>query len=137
MVAVPTLAGAVLRIVNGLLGDRIGQKRTGTLNQLIVMAGLLAGWWYGIDSFAGTIAIGVILGFVGLKMLAIGDPLNIHLPTYVSLGFIAVVLTVSILASIRADRKHPHIATPDLDPEPEVSSAPASAPPEDEHGGTG
>ena len=37
MVAVPTLAGAVLRIVNGLLGDRIGQKLTGTLNQLIVM----------------------------------------------------------------------------------------------------
>ena len=65
MVAVPTLAGAVLRIVNGLLGDRIGQKLTGTLNQLIVMAGLIAGWWFGIDSFAGTIAIGVILGFAG------------------------------------------------------------------------
>ena len=42
MVAVPTLAGAVLRIVNGLLGDRIGQKLTGTFNQLIVMAGLPA-----------------------------------------------------------------------------------------------
>jgi NNP family nitrate/nitrite transporter-like MFS transporter len=39
MVAVPTLAGAVLRIVNGLLGDRIGQKMTGTLNQIVVIAG--------------------------------------------------------------------------------------------------
>ena len=30
MVAVPTLAGAVLRLVNGLLVDSIGPKRTGT-----------------------------------------------------------------------------------------------------------
>jgi MFS transporter, NNP family, nitrate/nitrite transporter len=74
MVAVPTLAGAVLRIVNGLLGDRIGQKLTGTLNQLIVMAGLLVGWWFGIDSFAGTIAIGVILGFAGASF-AVALPL--------------------------------------------------------------
>ena len=58
MVAVPTLAGAVLRIVNGVLGDRIGPKTTGTLNQLVVMAGLAAGWWFGIDSFAGTIGMG-------------------------------------------------------------------------------
>jgi MFS transporter, NNP family, nitrate/nitrite transporter len=74
MVAVPTLAGAVLRIVNGLLGDRIGQKLTGTLNQLIVMAGLLVGWWFGIDSFAGTIAIGVVLGFAGASF-AVALPL--------------------------------------------------------------
>ena len=74
MVAVPTLAGAVLRIVNGLLGDRIGQKMTGTLNQLIVMVGLLVGWWYGIDSFAGTLAIGVILGFAGASF-AVALPL--------------------------------------------------------------
>jgi len=74
MVAVPTLAGAVLRIVNGLLGDRIGQKLTGTFNQLIVMAGLLVGWWFGIDSFAGTIAIGVILGFAGASF-AVALPL--------------------------------------------------------------
>jgi NNP family nitrate/nitrite transporter-like MFS transporter len=74
MVAVPTLAGAVLRIVNGLLGDRIGQKLTGTLNQLIVIAGLLTGWWFGIDSFAGTIAIGVILGFAGASF-AVALPL--------------------------------------------------------------
>ena len=74
MVAVPTLAGAVLRIANGLLGDRIGQKRTGTLNQLIVIAGLLIGWWYGVDSFAGTLALGVILGFAGASF-AVALPL--------------------------------------------------------------
>ena len=74
MVAVPTLAGAVLRLVNGVLVDRIGQKTTGTLNQLIVIAGLLVGWWFGIDSFAGTIAIGVILGFAGASF-AVALPL--------------------------------------------------------------
>jgi NNP family nitrate/nitrite transporter-like MFS transporter len=74
MVAVPTLAGAVLRIVNGLLGDRIGQKMTGTLNQIVVIAGLLVGWWYGVDSFAGTLALGVILGFAGASF-AVALPL--------------------------------------------------------------
>ena len=74
MVAVPTLAGAVLRLVNGVLVDRIGQKKTGTLNQLVVMAGLLTGWWFGIDSFAGLIAIGVILGFAGASF-AVALPL--------------------------------------------------------------
>src|SRR3546814_8129643 len=40
MVATPTLAGALLRVVNGLLVDRIGPKRKGTIGQLIVIAGL-------------------------------------------------------------------------------------------------
>ena len=74
MVAVPTLAGALLRLVNGVLVDSVGPKLTGTLNQLIVMAGLLVGWWFGIDSFAGTIAIGVILGFAGASF-AVALPL--------------------------------------------------------------
>jgi len=74
MVAVPTLGGAVLRIVNGVLGDRIGQKLTGTINQVIVIAGLLVGWWFGIDSFAGTLAIGLILGFAGASF-AVALPL--------------------------------------------------------------
>ena len=40
MVAVPTLAGALLRVVNGLLVDRIGPKRSGAISQIIVIAGL-------------------------------------------------------------------------------------------------
>ena len=39
------------------------------------------------------IGLGVILAFVGVKMLLLGDPFEIHLPTYVSLGVIAAVLT--------------------------------------------
>ncbi len=65
VVAVPTLAGAVLRLLNGFLVDRIGQKITGAIGQVIVMAGLLAAWLYGINSMAGLIAVGLVLGFAG------------------------------------------------------------------------
>jgi NNP family nitrate/nitrite transporter-like MFS transporter len=74
MVAVPTLAGAVLRIVNGLLGDRIGPKRTGAINQLIVLVGLAAAWHFGVATFEGTLAVGVILGFAGASF-AVALPL--------------------------------------------------------------
>jgi NNP family nitrate/nitrite transporter-like MFS transporter len=65
VVAVPTLAGAVLRLVNGFLADRIGQKRTGIISQIIVIGGLLAAWKLGIESIHGLIALGVVLGFAG------------------------------------------------------------------------
>ena len=51
------------------------------------------------------VGLGVILGFVGIKMLLIGEPFELHLPTFASLGFIALVLTVAIVASLRADRR--------------------------------
>ena len=74
MVAVPTLAGAVLRIVNGLLVDRIGPKRTGIISQVIVIAGLAFAWHFGISSFRGTLALGVVLGFAGASF-AVALPL--------------------------------------------------------------
>jgi NNP family nitrate/nitrite transporter-like MFS transporter len=74
MVAVPTLAGAVLRLVNGLLVDRIGPKTTGAIGQLIVIAGLAVAWHVGISTYEGTLAIGVILGFAGASF-AVALPL--------------------------------------------------------------
>lgn len=74
MVALPTLAGAALRVVNGLLVDRIGPKRSGAISQLIVIAGLFLAWFMGVNSFAGTLALGVILGFAGASF-AIALPL--------------------------------------------------------------
>lgn len=65
VVAVPTLAGAVLRLVNGFLVDRIGQKVTGAIGQVIVIVGLAVAWHFGVDSMNGLIAVGVILGFAG------------------------------------------------------------------------
>ena len=74
MVAIPTLAGAVLRLVNGLLVDRIGPKLTGSINQTIVICGLAVAWKFGIDSYQGTLALGVILGFAGASF-AVALPL--------------------------------------------------------------
>lgn len=74
MVAVPTLAGAVLRVVNGLLVDRIGPKRAGAISQVIVIAGLFTAWAVGVNSFAGTLALGLVLGFAGASF-AIALPL--------------------------------------------------------------
>ena len=74
MVAVPTLAGAVLRLVNGLLVDRIGPKLTGTIGQLIVIIGLSFAWWFGVSTYEGTLAVGVILGFAGASF-AVALPL--------------------------------------------------------------
>jgi len=74
MVATPTLAGAILRVVNGLLVDRIGPKRSGAISQMIVIAGLFTAWFFGVSSFGGTLALGVILGFAGASF-AIALPL--------------------------------------------------------------
>jgi NNP family nitrate/nitrite transporter-like MFS transporter len=74
MVAVPTLAGAVLRLVNGLLVDRIGPKMTGSIGQVIVIVGLAVAWWFGVDSYNGTLAVGVVLGFAGASF-AVALPL--------------------------------------------------------------
>jgi NNP family nitrate/nitrite transporter-like MFS transporter len=74
MVAVPTLAGAFLRVVNGLLVDRIGPKRSGAISQIIVIAGLMSAYLLGVTSFGGTLALGVILGFAGASF-AIALPL--------------------------------------------------------------
>jgi NNP family nitrate/nitrite transporter-like MFS transporter len=74
MVATPTLAGAILRLLVGLLADRIGPKRTGVIGQVIVIAGLLTAWWLGVHSFAGTLALGGVLGFAGASF-AVALPL--------------------------------------------------------------
>jgi NNP family nitrate/nitrite transporter-like MFS transporter len=74
MVATPTLAGAILRLVIGLLVDRIGPKLCGAISQVIVIAGLLVAWSAGVNSFTGTLALGVLLGLAGASF-AIALPL--------------------------------------------------------------
>jgi len=74
VVAVPTLAGAVLRLVNGFLSDRIGQKVTGIISQVIVIVGLLAAWQMGVGSMNALIGVGVVLGFAGASF-AVALPL--------------------------------------------------------------
>ena len=65
MVAVPTLAGAILRIVNGVLVGQIGPRRTGLIMQAIVILGLLTAWMVDITSFTQMLMIGTLLGVAG------------------------------------------------------------------------
>jgi tellurite resistance protein TerC len=50
------------------------------------------------------LGLGIILAFVGTKMLLLEV---VHLPTWLSLSVIAVVLTITIWASLRAEEREP------------------------------
>ena len=65
MVATPVLAGALLRIVNGVLVGQWLPRLTGIVMQLVVIFGLLAAWSIGIHSFAQVLAFGIVLGVAG------------------------------------------------------------------------
>lgn len=65
MVAVPVLAGAMLRIVNGVLVGQLHPRLTGLVMQSLVILGLAAAWGLGIHSFGQLLLLGVVLGIAG------------------------------------------------------------------------
>lgn len=65
IVAVPILAGALLRVPMGMLADHIGPKLAGQLGQIIVMVGLSYAWIFGLHSKLEVELLGVLLGFAG------------------------------------------------------------------------
>ena len=65
MVALPVLAGAGLRFLNGILVGQWQPRRVGLVMQLVVIAGLLTAWLAGIHSFSQILLLGVILGVAG------------------------------------------------------------------------
>lgn len=65
MVAIPVLAGAVLRIVMGVLVDHLKPKKAGLIGQLVVMTALAWAWLFGIHSYREVLILGVALGFAG------------------------------------------------------------------------
>ncbi len=74
MVAVPVLSGALLRLVAGVLVDRIGPKKTGIIGQLIVLAGLLIAWTLGVHNYSQVLILGLLLGVAGASF-AVALPL--------------------------------------------------------------
>jgi MFS transporter, NNP family, nitrate/nitrite transporter len=74
MVATPVLAGAILRVVLGVLVDRFRAKRVGIGAQIVVICGLIAAWGIGINSFAATLLLGCVLGLAGASF-AVALPL--------------------------------------------------------------
>ncbi len=65
MVAIPILAGAILRILLGLLVDRVGAKNAGILAQLVVISGLALAWIFGLPNYQSALLMGLVLGFAG------------------------------------------------------------------------
>ena len=74
MVATPVLAGALLRIVMGVLVDQIKPKMAGLIGQIIVIASLLTAWLHGIETFQQSLILGIGLGFAG-SAFAVALPL--------------------------------------------------------------
>lgn len=70
MVATPVLAGALLRLVMGVLVDHLQPKKAGIIGQIIVMAALLWAWYFGVHSFSGVLTLGLFLGVAGASFAA-------------------------------------------------------------------
>ncbi len=105
MVALPVLAGAVLRVVNGVLVDRLQPKRAGIIGQVIVILGLVGFWYFGIESFGRVLALGVILGVAGASF-AVALPLasRWYPPEYqgIALGIAGAGNSGTVLAALFA-----------------------------------
>lgn len=65
LVAIPILAGAVLRVPLGILCDHVGAKITGSVAQLVVIAGVAYTAFVGLHGFTEVELLGVILGVAG------------------------------------------------------------------------
>jgi NNP family nitrate/nitrite transporter-like MFS transporter len=74
MVATPVLAGALLRIVMGLMVDHLKPKLAGAIGQVTVMVSLLFAWYFGVHSYEQTLILGVFLGVAGASF-AVALPL--------------------------------------------------------------
>ena len=105
MVAVPVLAGALLRVVFGILVDRLKPRRAGIIGQLIVIGGLSLAWLIGIHTYAGTLGLGLILGVAGASF-AVALPLasRWYPPQYqgVALGIAGAGNSGTVFASLFA-----------------------------------
>lgn len=69
LVALPVLGGSLLRLVLGVLADRIGPKRTGQIGMVVTMVPLIWGWQF-VDSLGELYAVAVLLGVAGASFSA-------------------------------------------------------------------
>ncbi|HEX5803982.1 MAG TPA: nitrate/nitrite transporter [Azospira sp.] len=70
MVAVPVLAGALLRIIMGILVDRLSPKKAAIIGQVIVLGALTYAWLVGVHSYGEVLILGGFLGVAGASFAA-------------------------------------------------------------------
>lgn len=64
LTAIPLLGGALFRPVLGLLGERLGEKRTGLLGLTLTLVPLILGWRF-VHTIARFYFLGFLLGIAG------------------------------------------------------------------------
>jgi len=74
MVATPVLAGALLRVVMGVLVDHIKPKKAAVVGQIVVLAGLAWAHFFGIETYEQVLVLGCFLGMAGASF-AVALPL--------------------------------------------------------------
>ncbi|MFZ6873514.1 nitrate/nitrite transporter [Undibacterium sp. Di27W] len=74
VVATPLLAGALLRIVMGVLVDHLKPKKAGLIGQIVVLIGLCWAWLGNLHTYEQLLFLGVILGVAG-SAFAVALPL--------------------------------------------------------------
>lgn len=74
MVATPVLAGALLRIVMGMLVDHLKPKRAGLIGQIVVLGGLAWAYLFGVATYQQVLVLGLVLGVAGASF-AVALPL--------------------------------------------------------------
>ena len=74
MVATPVLAGALLRIVMGVLVDHLKPRMAGAIGQVVVLAGLAWAYFFGISTYTDVLTLGIFLGMAGASF-AVALPL--------------------------------------------------------------
>lgn len=110
LVALPLLAGALLRIPMGIAADRFGSKRTGAVGLLLTAVPLLLGW-LGSASLSGVYGISVLLGIAGASF-AVALPLasRWYPPHYqgLAMGIAGAGNSGTVIAALAAPRLAEH-----------------------------
>ncbi|WP_428377675.1 nitrate/nitrite transporter [Lichenicoccus sp.] len=112
MVALPILSGAVLRVLFGVLVDRLRPRLTGIITQCIVLATLVATWLIGIHSYGEMLILGLLLGVAGASF-AVALPLasRWYPPEYqgIVLGIAGAGNSGTVLAALFAPTLAAHL----------------------------
>jgi NNP family nitrate/nitrite transporter-like MFS transporter len=111
LVATPLLAAAVARVVMGVLADRYGPRRVGSISMLIVLAPLLWGW-LGARDLHAMLGVGLLLGVAG-GSFAVSLPLASRWfpPKYqgVAMGIAGAGNSGTVVCTLLAPRLAEHV----------------------------
>jgi MFS transporter, NNP family, nitrate/nitrite transporter len=108
MVAIPTLSGALFRLPMGLLGDRFGGKRVGTIMLLFLILPLLIGWLLPLN-FSAILGVGLMLGVAGASF-SVALPMASHWYTSERQGLIMGIAAAGNIGTVVSTFFGPRLA---------------------------